>query len=202
MTAYRDLGPDANAALQGNHVTTVNLVELELDDQTIRIATGWWTLQWNGHDWHAGGKVLQISEVEETVEVRAPSVQITVSSVDDSMREAAQDALYTYPNRPMTIYLAILGPQNTILGVDIVWKGRISTMRIIDHVSGRGGGRADVQIIGRHKFGKRIRQSTERRLSDAQQRARYPNAGGPGVPDEGLKFLATISERVFTFGRR
>lgn len=201
MTTLRPLGSNALAASLAGHTTTVNLIELALDTGTIRLATGQWTLPWNGFDWLAVGRVLEIGEIEETAEIRAPGVKIVVSSVDDSLREVAQDAQYAYPNRPLTIYTAFLGANNQILDTpDIAWRGRISTMRIIDKANKDGSAR--VEIIGRNRFGKRIRQSTERRLSDEQQRARYPNAGGAGVPDEGLKFLATIGERIFTFGRR
>lgn len=200
--------PAAAVAAQGNAPSVV-LVELLSKPAgqavvPVRLTTGRYTVTWNGADWLASGHLLSFSPIKESKLPMEHGLQIGVSIVDPAIRSLALDAQYAYVGRPITVWVAFLDGNYQVAGTpDIAFRGFVSRMPMVDRV-GRNGepGRSEVTIHCASRYA-RLRRSQEVRMSDEQQRALYPNAGGPGIPDTGLRHMAQLVEDNSTpFGTR
>lgn len=195
--AQHQLGPNAGPAARANHVASVMLVELlsQVAGSSvvpIRLTSGWYDVTWNGATWAASGRLLDIEPITESLSAEAQEVRFKISAVPSDLRSLALDATYAYPGRPITIYKAILDGAYQVLDTpDVVFAGLVNRMTITDR-GGRGDGTSEVVIAAVSKY-IRLRNPQERRLSDEQQRAMFPNVLG-GQPDRGLEFLTKMRE--------
>ena len=89
-------------------VRPILLFEGEFAGGTVRYWTGYGDLLYDGHVWTGSGAVVGVSEIEETIDLKATGVAFTMSGVDV---EAGDLALTTMPEsqgRPARCYLAAI----------------------------------------------------------------------------------------------
>lgn len=185
------LGP----IIKANHAALVNLIEMDTQPYggsvtTYRFCTGWYQLDWGGFTYTASGNIIEIDPIEETLQNKATGAVFTISGVDPSSRSLALDAQYSYPGRPVRIYLAGLSASYAIQAVDLRFSGFIDKMTIIDK-GGLGAGNTVVKITCENKL-VRLRQADGSRMSDEQQRKLHPG-------DTAFRHLVNMRERVLTF---
>lgn len=70
-------------------VSPILLYEGEFDSGLVHLWTGVGTITWNGTLYSGAGQVLGLSAVEETVEVRAASVQVSLSGLPSALVSTA-----------------------------------------------------------------------------------------------------------------
>jgi hypothetical protein len=188
----RATGTNVDAARATRHNGEICLVELELDGPTFtRFNTSRWSFTWNSVPWPAAGNLIELSEIEETVEVKAVGLRLVVSAVPDALFTMALDASYDYPGRPIRVWSAALSSTYTILDTpELIFSGQIDTMRVR---KGRGPDSSVVTIQAENDLA-RLMLAEEQLFSDAEQKARFPG-------DRGLEFLVSMSERVTVFGQ-
>lgn len=78
----RDLSTAISSSLEDNVVYPFFAVELEFDSpNTLRLWTGYGTLVYEGVSYYGTGELLNISTVEETIEIAAKGAMLTLSAV-------------------------------------------------------------------------------------------------------------------------
>lgn len=85
------------------NVSPVFLMEGYFDSETLRMWTGNGTLTWNGNDFIGGGNFLSVSPIEETQELQAKGLVVTLSGIPSTMVAAALTERSR--GRPFRLYL-------------------------------------------------------------------------------------------------
>lgn len=71
----------AAAEVVKQDVAPVVFCELEFDSGTLHLWSGLGTIDWDGDTYTGAGNVMDLTPVEETVEVRAAGVELTLSAL-------------------------------------------------------------------------------------------------------------------------
>jgi len=114
-------------------------VKLEFDTETLRL--------WNGKDnltiqeggsnttYIGAGTLLQISGIEEQLDMSAAGVTISLAGMDEAVLNLALNE--EYQNRPISILLGMLsGGTDISAGTMTIFKGRMQSMSIDDNPEG------------------------------------------------------------------
>jgi len=133
-------------------------VALDFTSGMVRVHDGLGSITWGGNSYEGVGTLGGIEQVDESVEVIARPLSLTLSGVETSLVSTAMTE--TYQNRTVTIYLGFLDETtNAVIDTpEVSWEGRMNQMSI----SSSDGGAA-------------IRLTCEHRLRREMRIARYTN---------------------------
>jgi len=133
-------------------------VALDFTSGMVRVHDGIGSISWGGNTYDGVGTLGGVEQVDESVEVIARPLSLTLSGVETSLVSTAMTE--TYQNRTVTIYLGFLDETtNTVIDTpEVSWEGRMNQMSI----SSSDGGAA-------------IRLTCEHRLRREMRIARYTN---------------------------
>ena len=128
----RTLHVDTEAAVAAEVVTRAVAVELAFSTGTVRLNTTFDTLVIGGEDYLPAGTIGTIASIEETAELAATSLRLTLSGIPRGMASIALGE--AYQNRPATVWEVVLDPDTLqIVGDPIkVFAGRMDVMRVRD----------------------------------------------------------------------
>lgn len=176
----RELHADLIAALEGNDMRWVALIDIELDGVTFRLCTRFNEFDFGGYTYHGIGQVCEIGEVEETMALDPTSCYLRLSGVDTTFLStiANSDLL----NRKVTIrYAAIEGDRSVIGEPFLYFSGNMDKPDIVF------GSTSSIEFEIRGPLADWDRHSPQR-LTYEDQLSRYPG-------DRGLEFVATIGSK-------
>lgn len=105
-------------------------VDMDFPSGHLRLHDGCGSLTINGNTYEGTGKVLLAGAIEESVDVIAKPITLTLSGVDADLITIARAG--GYQGRAITIYLAIFSLEtgNLIDTPEIAWEGRMDTITI------------------------------------------------------------------------
>ena len=167
----RTLSTAVAEAMQASDVRPFLLFEGTFASGTVRLWTGLGPLQWAGQTWTGLGNLVGISDVEETSEVVAQGVTVTLSGVPpETVSLALVEVLQGRPGRILLGFLDAAGaviPDPTPL-----FAGRLSTTDLQD-----GESTCSVTVSYENRLQDLL---TERgwRYTDQMQRIIDPGDGG------------------------
>jgi hypothetical protein len=105
------------------------LVHLDFDTDPIFLWDGYGTLAWNGNDYLGTGNLLAISPSEETAEIRAAGLQMSLSGIPSAMLSIALQE--DYQGRACYVRLGALDGTGAIVADPVlVFSGRMDVMTI------------------------------------------------------------------------
>lgn len=96
------------AALDAPILFPVYFFQAEFASGTVYLWTGIGDKSWNGHTWKGVGWVLGFSEVQETTEIRATNMTISLSGVAPEVLALVLNELRQ--NKPCTLWQGLLSP--------------------------------------------------------------------------------------------
>lgn len=188
----RTLPPEYEAAIAGRKLAPVTLFELEVFNQTtslveyVRTWTGIGTITWLTNDFVGTGTLLSVSVIEETAEIRAASIEITLSNIPPDVLAIALD--YHYQGRPITIWQGLLDDNGAFLADPIiVFKGLADTMGIVDGQTGA------VRVTAESRL-REMNRASGVRYTHQTQIAKFP-------ADLGLEFVESLQDKEISWGR-
>jgi hypothetical protein len=112
----RDLSTAISSSLEDNVVYPFFAVELQFDSpNTLRLWTGYGTLVFEGVSYYGTGELLNISSVEETIEMAAKGATLTLSAVPSEVISLALQE--PYQGRVCKIYFGMFST-DTLLQED------------------------------------------------------------------------------------
>ena len=156
------------------HVRLVSFAKLELDSGTLYMHDSIGTFTWSDPDdgskaWSAIGDFGGISTVEESKQISAYEITISLSGIDASFLDEVLNQ--SYQGRSITIYLGALDlDDNTLLATPSeVWEGVMDVSRI---AFGSGEGNT-IEVVCESEFA-RLDDINGRTFSDSDLQAEYP----------------------------
>ena len=110
-------------------------VKAEFDTDDIRIWSGIDDITINSETYTGAGSLLNISNVEESLELKSSGLAVALSGMDSTVVSYALTE--NYQNRPITLYLGyVMGGTNEVAGTLTLFKGRMTSLVINDTPQG------------------------------------------------------------------
>lgn len=182
----RDLGASVIAEIQAGTLRPVLLFEGVFATGTLNAWTGIGTLSWDSKSWVGTGALGTVSPIEETDQVRAAGVQVTMNGIS-----AANIALALQSCRQGAagkVWLALLDVSGAIVGTPyLAFSGRLD-VPIIDEA----GETATITISYESRLAD-LDLPRIRRYTDEDQRAEFAD-------DRGLEYVAGLQDKQIAWG--
>jgi hypothetical protein len=180
----RDIATVITNALGDEVMEPFFAIDLEFDSGTLRFWTGVGDKTINGQTYIGAGTFLNISDIEETAEIAAAGITLTLSGIPSELLSLALTE--PYQNRRCLIYFGIAGNEADMA---ILFTG---TMDRMDIEEGAESSTISLAVENRLLDLERIRV---RRFTNRDQQSRFPG-------DRGLEFVETIQDRELFWGRQ
>ena len=174
--------------LGADHQELFFAVKAEFDTSTIRLWTGMDDLTIGGATYTGAGSLLDISDVEETQELKSSGLSITLSGMDATVLDYALTE--NYQNRPITLFLGYLsGSTNETVGTLTLFKGRMISMTVNDTPDG-----ANITLDCENRLVDLNRPSNFRYTKDSQE---FLHSG-----DKGFDRVASLQDKEIIWGQK
>lgn len=174
--------------LGADHQELFFAIKAEFDTSTIRLWTGTEDLTISGATYTGAGSLLNISDVEETQELKSSGLSITLTGMDATVLDYALTE--NYQNRPITLFLGYLyGSTNETVGTLTLFKGRMITMTVNDSPDG-----ATITLDCENRLVDLNRPSNFRYTKDSQE---FLHAG-----DKGFDRVASLQDKEIIWGQK
>lgn len=174
--------------LGADHQELFFAVKAEFDTSTIRLWTGMDDLTIGGATYTGAGSLLDISDVEETQELKSSGLSITLSGMDATVLDYALTE--NYQNRPITLFLGYLsGSTNETVGTLTLFKGRMISMTVNDTPDG-----ANISLDCENRLVDLNRPSNFRYTKDSQE---FLHSG-----DKGFDRVASLQDKEIIWGQK
>lgn len=109
----RDITPAMAAEFSSGSVQPALLAELFFDSVTSRMWTGFGTLNWDGNEFLGGGNFIGISNIEETQELEAKGLVVSLNGIPSNLIATA--LLENVRGRAFRLYLATVITREKVL---------------------------------------------------------------------------------------
>ena len=103
----RSLAAGFASALQGSAIQPIVLVELKFDSGAVRLWSGLGNITYNGFSYTGAGTLLAISSMEDTTDIAAKGITISLSGINPQALGIALSE--KYQNRTANIYFSLSG---------------------------------------------------------------------------------------------
>lgn len=146
----------------------------------VRFWTGRGTISWSGQDWTGAGELIGISDIEESAEVVATGITVSLAGVDPALvsiviGEARQ-------NMPGRIWIGLLDQAGAIVGDPyLAFRGVLDVPQITD-----GADTCTISVTYENVLGELLRPR-EIRYTDEAQKALFPD-------DRGFEYVTKIQD--------
>jgi hypothetical protein len=149
--------------------------------------TGLGNLSWNSITWSGAGTLLGISNIEESSEIKAAGINVTLSGVPSSLISLALgDVRQGYE---CSVYMAFFDANNAIISDPVlVFEGRLDTASIVED-----GETSTVSITYESRLIE-LQRSKEIRYTDEEQQRLFSG-------DLGLQYVTSLQDSQITWGK-
>lgn len=189
----RQIGSPVEAELEASQLTPIGLVELDFASGFLRLWNGIGNFSWNGVTWTGVGTLGQIGPMEETSELRAVGIQLTLSGIPiqtfgSPTLSITQIALAeTWQNRPVVIYYGVLNSQGVLIGTPFqIFGGKMDQMSIMEGETATITLSCESDLID-------LERTRVRRYTPEDQRAEYST-------DAGFDAVTTLQDAEVKWG--
>lgn len=182
----RTLTTAMQAVATADVVKPLVLIEADFDSGDLNLWSGYGSLTYGGKTYVGAGNLLNISSIQENVELRASGAQVTLSGVGTPLLDKARDE--NYQGRELVIKLGALDGSNSVIADPvIIFSGFMDTMTINDD-----GETAAIGVSVENRLIE-FERTRVRRYTDNDQRIEYPS-------DDGFEYVAEIQEKNIVWG--
>lgn len=176
------------AGIQASDLAPILLFEGEFAGGFVRLWTGFGTISWNGHDWTGMGQLIGISDMEESSEVVATGLTVSLSGVDPALVSAAIGE--ARQNMPGRIWIGLLNASGAVVSTPyLAFRGRLDVPQIADSEDA-----CTISISYENILGDLLRPR-EIRFTDEAQKALFPD-------DRGFEYVTRIQDVELVWTRR
>ena len=175
----RTLHADVITALSSGRIRPAMLVDVGFSGGDVHVWSGVGTLNYGGNNYLGAGNLLQVAPAQETIEIRANGVTITLSGLNTSMLSVAFNQVEQ--KRRVVCRIAFLDENDAIIGADpyVFFEGRVDTVAIDE-----GADTSSIKITAESEM-MVLRQGRRRRYTREDQQAYYPD-------DEGFNMVTAL----------
>lgn len=182
----RDLTASVITQLQSASVEVGILFEGEFASGWVRLWSGIGSLSWDSKTWTGTGNLLGISGIDETAEVRASGMTVSLSGVPSDLLSAALGDARS--GRIGRVYLAFFSGGSIVADPILQFEGRLDVPAIED-----GPETATISISYESELID-LERARERRYTPEDQQIDF--AG-----DLGFDYVASLQDAQITWGR-
>lgn len=189
----RQIGSPVEAELLAETLTPIGLVELDFDSGFVRLWTGTRPLSWNGFTWTGVGTLGQIGAIEETSELRAVGLQLSLSGIPTELFGSPSQSVLqitlgeTWQNRSAKVYYGVLNTQGVLIGDPFqIFGGKMDQMAIVEGETATITLTCESALID-------LERTRARRYTPEDQRAEYPL-------DAGFDMVSTLQDAEVKWG--
>lgn len=132
--------------LESDHQVIFQAVKLEFDTDTLYLWSGDIDLDIDGNTYTGVGSLLNVSTIEDTLELKSTGVSLSLAGMDTTVLNLALSE--NYQNRQIEIFLGYLsGGTDHVQGKMTLFKGRMTSMTINDDPNG-----ATIQLLAENRL--------------------------------------------------
>jgi hypothetical protein len=178
------LHPHAAASATAPVAAPVILVELDFASGPFRAWTGLGPLDWAGMTFEGVGALGAVGEIEETTEIRAVRLTLTLSPVPQEVVDIAL-AERSFRLRTARLWGGLLDDQGAFVADPFpLWVGLMNTMEVVDGAEPRVSLSCESRLVD-------LERAEVRRYTDADQQAEY-------LGDRFFEFVPALQEAVIS----
>ena len=160
-------------------------IKLNFDSGDLRLWTGYGEITVASETYTGGGQLLNISPVEETVEIAAKGITMSLNGIDASLVSLALTE--NYQARSAKVYLGFISSGSVVSDPYLAFDGRMDVLSIDD-----SGETANLTMTAESRLID-LERARERRFTSDDQKLRHPT-------DTGLDFVASLQEKEIAWG--
>ena len=182
----RGLSSDFLTQLSSQSLKPFYAIKAEFLEGDVRFWTGVGDVTIDSEVYTGGGSLMSIGVVEETAEIKAVGLTITINGLDADVLPIALAT--NYQNRKFTCFLGMLDESNQVIpSVYQLFEGRMDLMTINDS--------ADDIAIALTVESRLIdlEKPNETRFTSEEQKRLFPN-------DKGLDFVTDLQDKDINWG--
>ena len=184
----RSLTSGMESAVTADLVRPILLVQCAFDSGNLNLWNGIGDLTVNSVDYVGTGTLLQIGDIQETTQLSANGITVSLSGILPSLVQKARDE--NYQGRELKVLLGAMDATNSVISnPTVIFSGFMDTMTINE-----GGETSSIQVTVENRLIE-FERSRARRYTAEDQKIDYPN-------DKGLEFVAEMAEKEIVWGRR
>jgi hypothetical protein len=183
----RDLSPGVLAAISAETVRPCLFFEGQFATGYLRVWTGLGDILWNGFTWTGAGNLVGLSPIEESTDVAAQGVTVSLSGVPAAyVALALSEARQGMPGR---IWLGFVDPAGIVIDSPFQsFAGRLDVPEVAD-----GAETCVIRITYESRL-LDLMKPREWRYTDQSQQALHPG-------DRAFEYVAGLQEKPITWGR-
>jgi hypothetical protein len=152
---------------------------------TLRLWTGLSTIDWNGYTWTGAGNLLAMSQIEESLEIKAAGLSVTLSGLNPAVISLA--LAQARQGLSGKVWLGTLAADNTVTADPFLsFEGRLDVPEISDD------GESCTVVINYESRLIDLERARERRITHEDQQIEYPG-------DLGRQHVARMQDQVLTW---
>lgn len=182
----RDITTGFETEIEAESLNPCLFIKAEFDSGDINLWSGYGQITFNAETYQGAGQLLAISQIDETQELKANTVNFELSGLPSAIIALALTE--DINNRPITCWFGVLDSDGAIIADPyMIFSGRMDTAEInLNGETGKVIVSAESDLID-------LRNSRERRYTPEDQKIDYPN-------DEGFQFVPIIQDITITWG--
>lgn len=182
------LTDDMLAAIQAANLRLLFFYEGNFKNGAVHWHTGVGPLVWNAITWDGFGDALKFGDFEETNDIKANGIIVSVAGVAPS--KIALALAEPQRNKIGRVWLGLLTEAGAVIdSPKVIFQGRLDKMSIDD-----GGETASISVAYEHEL-ITLERTKEVRYTDAEQQRLYPG-------DRGLEYVAKLQDAEIPWGDR
>ncbi|RAI55169.1 hypothetical protein [Roseicella frigidaeris] len=180
IAATPRLSLQAAAAATAPVATPIILVDLDFASGAFRAWTGLGQLHWAGMVFEGVGSLGAVGEIEETTEIRAVRLTLSLSPVPQEVVDIAL-AERSFRLRTARLWGGLLDAEGAFVADPFpLWAGLMDTMEVVDGAEPRVSLTCESRLVD-------LERAEVRRYTDADQQAEYPG-------DRFFEFVPALQE--------
>ena len=182
----RDLSAGVQSAIEATQVQPFVLFEGLFSSGYVRMWSGYGDIVWDSKTWTGVGNLMVVSAVQETSEIQANGITVTMSGIPSEMISLAlQEA---EQGKSGKVYLGFLDESGVIADPHVIFEGKLDIPAVQED-----GETSTISITYESRL-INLQRSRESRLTNEEQQREY-------VGDLGCEFVPAMKEITLTWGR-
>jgi len=182
----RDLTSSVQTAIEATQVQPFLLFEGLFSSGYVRMWSGYGDIVWDARTWTGVGNLMGISAVQETSEIQANGITVTMNGIPSELISLALQE--SEQGKSGKVYLGFLDESGVIADPTMIFEGKLDIPAIQEE-----GDTSTISITYESRL-INLQRSRESRFTNEEQQREYDG-------DLGCEFVPAMKEVTLTWGR-